>query len=256
MNAKTLPSGAPNVRFLADALAERGVTQSHVVLPITDPYVAHHAALGSACWVHVSPDQIELAAAALESLDWVEQVLTRDEAAAGSACRPTASATSSCSPAGTPCWARPSATTRLAASRRPSLARRAPRAADPAAPLRPSLRRGDRLHGRRRDQHRHPPARDRRPGVRARGRPHADRSRGPERVPARRRAVRGTGRSPSTTRTRARRSAARRSSAAGTSIARSTLAPAPSIAAAATSAPGCSTASRCGSRRAANRWPT
>ena len=40
----------PNVRYLGDELDGAGVG-AHVVLPITDPYVVHHAALGSACWV-------------------------------------------------------------------------------------------------------------------------------------------------------------------------------------------------------------
>jgi phosphonoacetate hydrolase len=47
MNAK------PHVRYLTDVLAAAGVGSAHVVLPITDPYVVHHAALGSACWIHV-----------------------------------------------------------------------------------------------------------------------------------------------------------------------------------------------------------
>jgi phosphonoacetate hydrolase len=53
-----------------------------VVLPITDPYVVHHGALGSFAWVHVSDDaQRERAREAIAALHGVEEVYTRDEAA-------------------------------------------------------------------------------------------------------------------------------------------------------------------------------
>jgi phosphonoacetate hydrolase len=51
------------------------------VLPITDPYVAHHAALGSACWVHAAVEEVEPARLALEGVPGVEAVLTRAQAA-------------------------------------------------------------------------------------------------------------------------------------------------------------------------------
>ena len=76
MNAK------PHVRYLGDVLQQAGVTGAHVVLPITDPYVVHHAALGSACWIHVGEDELERARTAVAAVDGVEEVLTRDEAAA------------------------------------------------------------------------------------------------------------------------------------------------------------------------------
>jgi phosphonoacetate hydrolase len=46
-------SAKPHVVFMSDALAARGIPRDsfRVVLPITDPYVAHHAALGSYCTV-------------------------------------------------------------------------------------------------------------------------------------------------------------------------------------------------------------
>ena len=81
MNAKTRPDGAPNVRYLGDELARGGIAGAHVILPITDPYVVHHASLGSACWVHLEPDDLERARALLERLDGVEAVLSGDEAA-------------------------------------------------------------------------------------------------------------------------------------------------------------------------------
>jgi phosphonoacetate hydrolase len=82
MNAKTDSEGRPNVRYLGDALAEAGVRSAHVVLPITDPYVVHHAALGSACWVHADPEELDRARGALEALPGVEEVLDRETAAA------------------------------------------------------------------------------------------------------------------------------------------------------------------------------
>ncbi len=75
MNAK------PHVRYLGDVLRRAGVTGAHVVLPITDPYVVHHAALGSACWIHVGEEELGRARAAVAAVEGVEEVLTRDEAA-------------------------------------------------------------------------------------------------------------------------------------------------------------------------------
>jgi len=70
----------PDVRYLGDALDGAGLT-AHVVLPITDPYVVHHASLGSAAWIHVEDDDIERAQQIVAALDGVEEVLGREEAA-------------------------------------------------------------------------------------------------------------------------------------------------------------------------------
>jgi len=72
----------PQVRYLGDSLDEAGVESARVVLPITDPYVVHHAALGSACWVHVDQPELDEARDVLAGVPGVEEVLTRDEAAA------------------------------------------------------------------------------------------------------------------------------------------------------------------------------
>lgn len=56
MNDKHLPDGSPDVIYLQtlfDKWLGRGVAR--VILPITDPYVAHHGALGGFATVHV-PD--------------------------------------------------------------------------------------------------------------------------------------------------------------------------------------------------------
>jgi phosphonoacetate hydrolase len=82
MNAKTDPDGSPNIRFLDDALAVAGVAGAHTVCPITDPYVVHHAALGSLAWVHLDDlDELDRARGVLASLPGVEGVLDRWAAA-------------------------------------------------------------------------------------------------------------------------------------------------------------------------------
>jgi phosphonoacetate hydrolase len=82
MRAKTLADGSPNVRYLDEALADAGVRSAQTVCPITDPYVVHHAALGSLAWVHVDEqDELDRARGALASLPGVEAVLDRAAAA-------------------------------------------------------------------------------------------------------------------------------------------------------------------------------
>jgi phosphonoacetate hydrolase len=81
MNAKVGADGQPNVRYLTDILGSAGLGSARVLLPITDPYVAHHAALGSACWVHVADDELAEARGVLEEVDGVEEVLPRAAAA-------------------------------------------------------------------------------------------------------------------------------------------------------------------------------
>lgn len=53
MNAKMTPGGEPNVVYLEPVVREIDAG-ARVILPITDPYVAHHASLGSFAVVHVS----------------------------------------------------------------------------------------------------------------------------------------------------------------------------------------------------------
>jgi phosphonoacetate hydrolase len=81
MNAKTLPDGSPNVRYLRDALTEAGIESAHVLLPITDPYVVHHGALGSIAWVYVRAEDRARARVAMAGLEGVEAVLDREAAA-------------------------------------------------------------------------------------------------------------------------------------------------------------------------------
>jgi phosphonoacetate hydrolase len=81
MNDKHDADGSPRVHYLEDVLARAGIDGFHVILPITDPYVVHHGALGSFAWVHVNPDDIERARCAIAALEGIEEVFTREEAA-------------------------------------------------------------------------------------------------------------------------------------------------------------------------------
>jgi phosphonoacetate hydrolase len=82
MNAKSNADGTPKVLFLDDVLAAAQVASGHTLCPITDPYVAHHAALGSLAWVHLDDlSELDAARAALAGLPGVEAVLDRDAAA-------------------------------------------------------------------------------------------------------------------------------------------------------------------------------
>jgi phosphonoacetate hydrolase len=84
MNAKSAPDGSPQVVYLQEHLDEwLGAGQSHVVLPITDPYTTHHASLGSFAFVHLD-DAGDAATIQprLAALAGVEDVIDRDEACA------------------------------------------------------------------------------------------------------------------------------------------------------------------------------
>jgi phosphonoacetate hydrolase len=83
MNAKTRPDGTPNVIYLQDAIdGWIGAGKSRVILPITDPYVVHHGALGSFATIYVEGDDKAAVAAKLAALEGIEAVL--DNAAAAS----------------------------------------------------------------------------------------------------------------------------------------------------------------------------
>ena len=55
MNAKQKPDGSPNVIYLETLLVEEFGSGFRVILPITDPHLVHHGALGSFAQVHVAP---------------------------------------------------------------------------------------------------------------------------------------------------------------------------------------------------------
>jgi phosphonoacetate hydrolase len=84
MNAKHDAAGHPNVIYLQDTLdAWIGKGKARVILPITDPYVVHHGALGSFALVYLGDDAARGAVAQrIAALPGIELVSTRAEAAA------------------------------------------------------------------------------------------------------------------------------------------------------------------------------
>ena len=80
MNAKTQMDGSPDVLYLQDILDSwLGPAQARVILPITDPYVVHHGALGSYATVYLPSegDRAQLVTR-LSGLRGIEVVLTRE----------------------------------------------------------------------------------------------------------------------------------------------------------------------------------
>ena len=83
MNAKTWMDGTPDVIYLQDVLdGWLGAGVARVILPITDPYVVHHGALGSFATVYLPPkvDAVALAER-IASLRGAEGVYGREQAA-------------------------------------------------------------------------------------------------------------------------------------------------------------------------------
>ena len=83
MNAKTGMDGKPDVLYLQDTLdIWLGAAKARVILPITDPYVVHHGALGSYATIYL-PAEIDRAVTAerLRAIRGIEVVLTREQAA-------------------------------------------------------------------------------------------------------------------------------------------------------------------------------
>jgi phosphonoacetate hydrolase len=83
MNAKTRLDASPNVIYLQDLLDEwLGAGRARVILPITDPYVVHHGALGSYATVYLPTDLTGPSLAPrIAALRGIELVLTRADAA-------------------------------------------------------------------------------------------------------------------------------------------------------------------------------
>jgi phosphonoacetate hydrolase len=83
MNAKQKADGSPNVIYLQDLVDSWiGAGKARVILPITDPYVVHHGALGSFATIYVTGADRDAVAAKLGALDGIELVLGNAEAAA------------------------------------------------------------------------------------------------------------------------------------------------------------------------------
>jgi phosphonoacetate hydrolase len=83
MNAKTDAFGRPNIVYLQDLLDDwLGKNVARVILPITDPYVVHHGALGSFATVYLAQERIADAAARIAAVPGVDLVLSRKDACA------------------------------------------------------------------------------------------------------------------------------------------------------------------------------
>ena len=84
MQPKSRSDGSPNAIFLQDILDETLVKDiSKVILPITDPYVVHHGALGSFATVYLSDkSKINDAIEQINKIEDIEVVITNKEGCA------------------------------------------------------------------------------------------------------------------------------------------------------------------------------
>jgi phosphonoacetate hydrolase len=81
MNDKHDAAGKPDVIYLQDLFdAWYGVGKTRVILPITDPYVVHHGALGSFATAYLGSDKVADALTRLRGLNGIESALDRAEA--------------------------------------------------------------------------------------------------------------------------------------------------------------------------------
>jgi len=82
MNDKNTPTGEPQIIYLRTVLeAWLGAGQARVILPITDPYVVHHGALGSFATVYLDPHvDVSRVVARLQAEPGIEYVGTRARA--------------------------------------------------------------------------------------------------------------------------------------------------------------------------------
>lgn len=81
MNDKHLASGEPDVLYLQDVLDQKfGAGKTKVILPITDPYVVHHGALGSYAAVYTFGAEPVAVASYITSLEGIDAVLEKAEA--------------------------------------------------------------------------------------------------------------------------------------------------------------------------------
>jgi phosphonoacetate hydrolase len=83
MNAKYGADGKPDVIYLQDLFDDwLGRDKARVILPITDPYVVHHGALGSFAVVYLPPEADAPAMiAGLSALPGIQLALSKDAAA-------------------------------------------------------------------------------------------------------------------------------------------------------------------------------
>lgn len=81
MNDKHDAKGEPDVIFLQQILDEAlGAGTTRVILPITDPYVVHHGALGSFATVYVDADKVQSVIDIARTIQGVTIAISADEA--------------------------------------------------------------------------------------------------------------------------------------------------------------------------------
>ena len=80
MKDKHLANGEPDVVYLQDVLDVKfGIGKTKVILPITDPYVVHHGALGSFATVYAYGPAVADVMAAIAAQDGIDLVLDRKQ---------------------------------------------------------------------------------------------------------------------------------------------------------------------------------
>jgi phosphonoacetate hydrolase len=83
MKDKHLAGGKPDVLYLQDVLDQSfGPGKTRVILPITDPYVVHHGALGSFATVYAYGPDVTDVMAVIARQDGIDAVLDRHEGCA------------------------------------------------------------------------------------------------------------------------------------------------------------------------------
>ena len=83
MKDKHLANGDPDVLYLQDVLdAKFGAGKTKVILPITDPYVVHHGALGSFATVYAYGPEVKNIMAVIAQQDGVDVVLNKQDGCA------------------------------------------------------------------------------------------------------------------------------------------------------------------------------
>jgi len=74
--------GKPKVVYLETILSENKYDAFRIILPITDPYVHHHAALGSFATIYMSKkDKVREVMELLRTIEGIATVMNREEAA-------------------------------------------------------------------------------------------------------------------------------------------------------------------------------
>ncbi|MFO1131916.1 MAG: phosphonoacetate hydrolase [Hyphomicrobiales bacterium] len=83
MKDKHLANGEPDVLYLQDVLdAKFGADKTKVILPITDPYVVHHGALGSFATVYAYGPAVKDIMAVIAAQDGIDAVLDKADGCA------------------------------------------------------------------------------------------------------------------------------------------------------------------------------